>query len=100
MPLSRIAVINELPEAEKRKIYTRLIPQELLDHFHLPDRESQRLQSFLKFRFAPGSSDVEMSLFHELRFPDPVLYGHLTDTLTGQHTCTALHPERSRWPSF
>jgi hypothetical protein len=83
MPLSRIASINELPEAEKRKIYTRLIPQDLLDHFNLPERESKRLQSFLRFRFAPGSSDIEMSLYHEMRFPDPILYGHLTDTITG-----------------
>jgi hypothetical protein len=83
MPPSRIASINELPEAEKRRIYTRLIPQKLLDHFNLPSRESKRLQSFLKFRFTPGSSDLEMSLFHEPRFPDPVLYGHITDTITG-----------------
>jgi len=83
MPLSRIASINELPEAEKRKVYARLIPRQLLDHFNLPEQESIRLQSFLQFRFAPGSSDVEMSLFHELRFPDPILYGHLTDTITG-----------------
>jgi hypothetical protein len=27
---------------------------------------------------------VELSLFHEERFPDPILYGHLTDTLNGQ----------------
>jgi hypothetical protein len=84
MPSSRIATINNLPDSEKRKVYSRLIPQELLEHFRLPERESQRLQSLIKFRFAPGSSDVEMSLYHELRFPDPVLYGHLTDTFTGQ----------------
>jgi len=84
MPPSRILTINALPEAEKRKIYTRLIPQELLTHFRLPERNSQRLQSFLQFRFAAGSSDVEMSLYHEQRFPDPILYGHLTDTVNGQ----------------
>lgn len=83
MPLSTIASINKLPETEKRRIYTRLIPQDLLDHFKLPERESKRLHSLLRFRFAPGSSDVEMSLFHELRFPDPILYGHLTDTIAG-----------------
>ncbi len=83
MPPSRIAVINTLPESEKRKIYARLIPQELLSHFHLPETSSQRLQSFIDFKFAPGSSDVEMSLYHEHLFPDPVLYGHLTDTVTG-----------------
>jgi hypothetical protein len=84
MPPSRINTINVLPEIEKRKIYTRLIPQELLTRFRLPERNSQRLQSFIQFRFAPGSSDVELSLFHEHRFPDPILYGHLTDTVNGQ----------------
>ena len=38
----------------------------------------------MQFRFAPGSSDVEMSLFHEHDFPDPILYAHLTDTINGQ----------------
>jgi hypothetical protein len=27
---------------------------------------------------------VEITLRHQINFPDPVLYGHLTDTLTGQ----------------
>ncbi len=79
-----ISTINRLPEAEKREIYSRVIPRELLDRFHLPELGSIRLQSLLQFRFEPGSSDVEMSLFHELRFPDPILYGHLTDTMNGQ----------------
>lgn len=79
-----IGTINRLPEAEKREIYSRVIPRELLERFHLPEPGSIRLQSFLQFRFEPGSSDVEMSLFHELRFPDPILYGHLTDTMNGQ----------------
>jgi hypothetical protein len=84
MPPSRIASINVLPEKEKREIYLQLIPQELLVRFHMPERKSQRLQSFIKYRYEPGSSDVEISLFHELRFPDPILYGHLADTLNGQ----------------
>lgn len=79
-----ISTINRLPEAEKREIYSRVIPRELLERFHLPEPGSIRLQSLLHFRFEPGSSDVEMSLFHELRFPDPILYGHLTDTMNGQ----------------
>jgi acetoin utilization protein AcuC len=84
MTPSTIGGINKLPENEKRAIYARYIPKPLLERFNLPDAESQRIQSFLKFKFAPGSSDVEMSLFHELRFPDPILYAHLSDTLNGQ----------------
>jgi hypothetical protein len=81
---STIGGINRLPEEEKRKIYSQIIPQPLLDRFNLPASNSIRLQSLLKFDFEPGSTDVEMSLFHELRFPDPILYGHLTDTMNGQ----------------
>ena len=84
MKPSTIGSINKLPEDEKRKLYTRVIPSPLLERFHLPDLDSQRIQNFLHFKFAPGSSDVELSLFHEERFPDPILYGHLTDTLNGQ----------------
>jgi acetoin utilization protein AcuC len=79
-----IGGINLLPEPEKRAIYARYIPRELLERFHLPEPDSQRIQNFLKFKFAPGSTDVEMSLFHEQRFPDPILYAHLTDTMNGQ----------------
>jgi len=84
MPPTTIGGINHLPEEEKRKIYSRVIPPKLLDHFNLPAANSIRLQSFLKFDYEPGSTDVEMSLFHERRFPDPILYGHLTDTVNGQ----------------
>lgn len=84
MPPSTIGGINHLPEAEKRQVYSRVIPPALLERFNLPAPDSIRLQSLLKFDFEPGSTDVEMSLFHEARFPDPVLYGHLADTMNGQ----------------
>ena len=84
MEPSTIGGINNLPEAEKRAIYARYIPTALLERFHLPDTDSQRIQNLLQFRFAPGSTDVEMSLFHEPRFPDPIFYAHLSDTMNGQ----------------
>ncbi len=84
MSPSTIGGINRLPEEEKRAIYTKVIPPQLLTRFNLPSTDSIRLHSFLKFDFEPGSTDVEMSLFHEQRFPDPILYGHLTDTMNGQ----------------
>ena len=84
MTPSTIGGINRLPEPEKRAIYARYIPRQLLERFHLPDADSQRIQSFMQFKFAPGSSDVEMRLFHEQHFPDPILYAHLADTMNGQ----------------
>jgi len=84
MQPSTIGGINHLPEIEKRAVYARYIPPALLNRFNLPEADSQRIQSLLEFKFAPGSADVEMSLFHEKRFPDPILYAHLSDTMNGQ----------------
>lgn len=79
---STIGGINKLPENEKRAIYARYIPQELIQRFDLPDLTDNK--EFLQFRFAPGSSNVEMRLYHQAGFIDPILYAHLTDTLNGQ----------------
>ena len=84
MAASTIGGINKLPEAEKRAIYARYVPTELIERFQLPDLTSEAARPLLKFKFAPGSSDVEISLFHRADFPDPILYGHLADTLSGQ----------------
>lgn len=80
-----IGGINLLPEAEKSKIYCDLIPDELLERFGI-DRSFTDAQGrpLMKARWAPGNPSVELSLFHQAGFPDPILYGHLTDTLTGQ----------------
>jgi hypothetical protein len=82
MTASTIGGINKLPEAEKRMIYSRYIPQELIQRFNLPDLTENK--DLLRFRFAEGSSDVEMMLFNRKDFPDPILYVHLADNLNGQ----------------
>lgn len=82
MPPSTIGGINKLPEAEKRAIYARYVPRELIQKFDLPDLSLH--PELLQFRYADGSSDVEMRLYHRAGFPDPVLYAHLADTLNGQ----------------
>lgn len=79
---STIGGINKLAEDEKRAIYARYIPKELIQKFNLPPLATHK--EYLQFRFAAGSSDVEMRLYHKIGFPDPVLYAHLTDTLNGQ----------------
>ncbi len=80
-----IGGINLLPEAEKRKIYGDLVPDALLDRFGI-DRSfvDAEGRSLFSAKWASGSPSVEMSLFHKAGFPDPVLYGHLADTITGQ----------------
>ena len=79
---STIGGINKLSEAEKRAIYARYIPKELTEKFNLPNLTAD--QGLLQFRFAEGSSDVEMRVYHQPGFPDPVLYAHLADTLNAQ----------------
>lgn len=85
MPASSVAAINRLPDAEKRAIYRKLIPPEVLAYFNISDSlTDQAAHDLFLIKGASGSSDVELKLFHEHGFPDPVIYGHLTDTITGQ----------------
>ena len=84
MSPSTIGGINLLPEDQKRALYGQIIPQELFERFNMPGLDTQRIKSLFQFKYRPGSSDVELSLFHEQHFPDPILYGHLTDTVYGQ----------------
>jgi len=82
VPPSTIGGINKLSEQEKREIYSRYIPSELIEKFNLRDLENNA--DLLQFHFAEGSSDVEMKLFHQADFPDPILYAHLADNINGQ----------------
>jgi hypothetical protein len=85
MQASTIGGINLLPDPEKREIYSRLIPPELMERFDISSSftDSQG-RSLLKLEYSSGSNDVSMSLYHQAGFPDPILYGHLTDTLACQ----------------
>ncbi|MCB0102430.1 MAG: hypothetical protein H6635_10120 [Anaerolineales bacterium] len=84
MPPSTIGGINLLPEPEKRAIYSKYIPQVLLEKYNLPPLTSASGYNLLQFNFDSGSTDVQMRLFHKVDFPDPILYAHLTDTMNGQ----------------
>jgi len=85
MAPSTIMGINKLPITEKREIYARLIPPVLLDRFKLsPYLVDNQGNDLLFLKYPSGSSSTEMSLYHQAKFQDPVLYGHLTDTLNGQ----------------
>ncbi len=85
MSPSTIAGINRLPVNEKREIYSRIIPHDLVDLFNLSnDFYDEQGNDLLSFKFDPGSPSVEIALKHQVDFPDPIQYGHLTDTLNGQ----------------
>lgn len=85
MGASTIGGINLLSKHEKREIYRRIIPQKLLERFKLsPYLTDIDGNSLIELECSAGSTSVEMSLYHEYGFPDPILYGHLTDTMNGQ----------------
>lgn len=85
MSASTIGGINLLPDHEKREIYRRVIPGELIERFKLnPYFTDNAGNSLIKLKCKPGSTSVELSLYHEHGFRDPILYGHLTDTMNGQ----------------
>lgn len=80
-----ITSLNYLPPEEKRQIYSRLIPTEIFERFKIDVKQLYyESVDLLKLKAPPGSTTVEMELRHQLDFPDPVLYGHLTDTLNGR----------------
>jgi hypothetical protein len=85
MQASTINGVNRLPEFTKRETYARIIAPELLQRFHISsDLLSQEGIDLLTMHCSPGSSSVEMELRHIPNFEDPILFGHLTDNLTGQ----------------
>jgi len=85
MSPTTITGINRLPVNQKREIYSRMIPPALIEQFGIPkDFIDQNGDDLLQFTFSPGSPSVEMVLKHQIDFPDPIQYGHITDTLNGQ----------------
>lgn len=82
---STVAAINTLPHTAKRKIYIQLIPKPIVELFELPvDLYAPGGDDLVVMNCPAGSSVAEMSLYHETGFPDPVVYGQITDTITGQ----------------
>lgn len=85
MQASTISGVNRLPDFVKREIYARIIAPELLQRFHIsPDLISEEGVDLLKIVCPEHSSSVEIALYHKPNFNDPILFGHLTDNLTGQ----------------
>jgi hypothetical protein len=82
---STIRGINNLPDNVKFRIYAQLIPSPIYDLLNIPgslvDQQGNKL---LKLNCPAGSPVAEICLFHQFDFPDPVIYGQITDTLTGQ----------------
>ncbi|GMR11241.1 MAG: hypothetical protein BMS9Abin28_2069 [Anaerolineae bacterium] len=80
-----IAAINQLPESQKREIYSRFIPPQLLEQFDITaSLEDAQARSLAEFRYREGSTDFVIELKHEVEAEDPLFFAHLTDTMNGQ----------------
>ena len=80
-----IATLNQLPDDEKLAIYSRFIPQEMLERFNLsPDFKDDQGNNLLLLKCRPGSTDSVLDLRDSVGAEDPLLYVHLTDTMNGQ----------------
>lgn len=83
--ISTISSINHLPNEDKRDIYSRLIPPELVERLQIPQNFiDDNGNDLLVMDCPPASTSTEISLYHQMGFPDPVQYGHITDTINGQ----------------
>jgi hypothetical protein len=83
-PLS-VAGVNRLPLQEKEAIYGGLIPRELLDRFGISaDLKDSAGHLLGEFRCESGATDVVVILHHSPAASDPMLYAHVTDTVSGQ----------------
>ena len=77
--------INQLDDEGKRAVYSRMIPERLLDRFQLDESLiDQHGNDLLHLNCPAEGAAVEMALYHQVGFPDPVMYGQITDTLNGQ----------------
>jgi len=82
---STIAGLNNLPPKIKRDSYARIIPPELLDMFNISEdlRDSQGVDLF-HLNCPADSSDAELALYPSADARDPIIFGHLIDTVHGQ----------------
>jgi hypothetical protein len=80
-----ISGVNRLDHHAKLDIYSRMIPSEVMERFKIGanflDSSGNNL---LTLECPSGSSSTEMELRHQFDFTDPILYGHITDTINGQ----------------
>lgn len=82
---STIAGLNELSPDQKRETYSKIIPPELLVMYGVSeDLRDQKGRDLFQLNCDPGTADAELALYHQADAPDPIIFGHITDTIHGQ----------------
>jgi len=76
-----IRQINALPEAEKLKIYSRLIPDWIVSEYQIYNLNDPNIMTLV---CPSGSRAVEISLRRDPLEVDPLLYINMADTFNGQ----------------
>ncbi|HEY72118.1 MAG: hypothetical protein B6I35_05440 [Anaerolineaceae bacterium 4572_32.2] len=84
--LFSINQINNLPDEQRRQVYCRLVPRQVLqrlgiDPETLADGEGR---SLLELKCSLGTSSVELSLYHVWGAADPAMYLQMADTPNNQ----------------
>ena len=81
-----IREINNLSEAEKIKIYSKLLPEWLfVDHDINPDTlNGGNGHQAIEFKFAEGTRSLEITVKPDHQMIDPLLYLNMADTFNNQ----------------
>lgn len=81
-----IASLNALPPEERARRYGEIVPRMILEQYAIDPETYADVNghSLLTVQAAEGASSVELALRHTVDAPDPLFYGHFTDTLNGQ----------------
>jgi hypothetical protein len=80
-----IAHINNLSHKEKREIFIHLIPDEIFNRYDInADLYDSQGKDLFKIEGEHDSQSLEVSIYHEYEFKDPLIYAHLTDTLNSK----------------
>jgi len=80
-----IASLNRFAAPERRAILTNLIPPQVFEQFNL-DRSlvDPAGHDLLEVTCSPESSSIEVAIFHQHGFQDPIIFGHLADNVNGK----------------
>ncbi len=79
VPLASLRAINALPMTKKQKIYSTLLPKDVLTRYGV-DLDGPRCDACVQLVCQEDTGSVEIAVYHPDQTRDPMLYLHLTDT--------------------